>query len=104
MPYLDTLAEPTASENAGGAQPEIRCLDCDTASLFAEVEAILRAASPSAHQPPARPVTGCALMRPRSASRSYGATVRPRLAPARHVRALQRGPPTPPRDQHQQLR
>ena len=94
MPHLDTLAAPTTSESVASAQPEVLHLDRDTAALFAEVEAILRAALTSALLPPARPAIGCAFLRPRSVGRSRGAMVRPRLAPAQRVDAMERGPPT----------
>lgn len=93
MPHLDTLAAPTVSESVASAQPEVLHLDRDTAALFAEVEEVLRAALASAYLPPARPAVGCAFVRPRSVGRSCSATVRPRLAPARRVDAIERGPP-----------
>ena len=95
MPHLDTLAAPTASESVASAQPEVLHLDRDTAALFAEVEAVLRAALASAYLPPARPAVGCAFLRPRSVGRSCRApAVRPRRAPAQGVDAMERGPPT----------
>jgi hypothetical protein len=93
--HLDTLTAPATSDTTGSPRPAILCQDRDVAALFAEVEAILRAASASAQVPPAPPVTGCACIRPRSAGEFHRAQARPRRAPARHVRAMQRSPPTP---------
>lgn len=66
--------------------------DPDVVALFAEVDAVLRAALPPAPRLPAPPATGCALT-PRSAGRSSTAGMRPCVAPVRPVRAVQRSPP-----------
>jgi hypothetical protein len=95
MTHLDTVAASATSDTAASPEPEILYLDPDTAALFAEVDAILCAAPAFARQPPAPPVTGCALVRPRSAGRPCGYRMRPRRAPTQPVRAVERGPPTP---------
>ena len=95
MTHINTVAAPASSDAIGNAEPEILYLDPDTAALFVEIDAILCAALDPARCPPAPPVTGCALLRPRSAGRLWGALVRPRGGPIHPVRAVQRGPPTP---------
>jgi hypothetical protein len=94
MTHLGAVAAPTTSDTIGRAEPEILYLDPDTAVLFAEVDAILCAALAPARRPPAPPTTGCALVEPRPAGRSWGALVRPRRGPVHSVRAVQRGPPS----------
>jgi hypothetical protein len=89
-----TVAEPTTSDAVGAVEPEILHLDPDIAALIAEVDAILSATRTPARRPPAPPATGCALVGPRSAGRSFGAPVRPRRGPVHPVWAVQRGPPT----------
>jgi hypothetical protein len=93
--HINTVATPANSDTIGSAELEILCLDPDIAALFAEVDAILCEALNPACRPPAPPATGCALARPRSAGRSWGALVRPRSAPVHPARAVQRSPPTP---------
>lgn len=95
MTHLNTLTAPATSDTTGSPGPAILCVDRDVAALFAEVEAILCAASASAQAPPTPPVTGCAFIRPRSAGVFHRAPARSRRAPARHMRATQRSPPTP---------
>jgi hypothetical protein len=94
----DLMAMPTTEDTISGIEWEIRFLDPDVMALIAEVDAIL-CATPAAHRrPPAPPpVTGRALLRSRSARRSYGALIRPRRGPAHPVHAVQRSPPTRPR-------
>lgn len=95
MTHINTVAAPANSDTIGSAELEILYLDPDIAALFAEVDAILCEALNPARCPPAPPAIGCALPRPRSAGRSWGAPVRPRSAPVRPVRAVQRSPPIP---------
>ncbi|OBB98655.1 hypothetical protein [Mycobacterium sp. 852002-40037_SCH5390672] len=62
--------------------------------LIAEVDAILcDAAATLLRRPPAPPVTGCALLGPRSPGRSWKLPAQHWNAPAPDVRAVQRGPP-----------
>jgi hypothetical protein len=94
MTHLETAAAPAASDTTGSPETEILYLDPDIAALIAEVDAILCAALAPARRLPAPPVTGCALVEPRSAGWSCGALVRPRRGPVQPVWAVQRGPPT----------
>jgi hypothetical protein len=94
MTQPSTVAEPTTSDAIGAVEPEILHLDPDIAALIAEVDAILSSTRTPARRPPAPPATGCALVGPRSAGRSFDARVRPRRGPVHPVWAVQRGPPT----------
>ncbi len=94
MTHITAMAEPANSDTIGDAQTEILFPRADVAALFAEVDAILCAASDPARYPPAPPATGCALMRPRSAGRSWSALVGPWAGPVHPVWAVQRSPPT----------
>jgi hypothetical protein len=91
--HLDTLV--ASATNEAIDSPDQQALHLlDVAALFAEVDALLCAALTPVRCSPAPPVTGCALLGPRSARRSCGALVRARDGPVRRVRAVQRGPPT----------
>ncbi|WP_155764499.1 hypothetical protein [Mycobacterium intracellulare] len=71
--------------------------DPEVATLIAEVDAILCAASVTLlRRPPAPPVVGCALLGPRSPGRSWEVRAQPWRAPASNVRAVQRSPPRRP--------
>jgi hypothetical protein len=94
MTQINTLA-PATGDTIGSPETEILYLDPDTAALFAEVDAILCAALAPVRRPPAPPATGRALVEARSAALSGDGLVRPRRGPARPVRAVERGPPTP---------
>ena len=94
MTGLGTAAVPAERRTIGGLEFEILALDPDVAALIAEVDAILCAALTPARRPPAPPTTGCALVEPRPAGRTWGALVRPRPGPVQPVRAVQRGPPS----------
>src|ERR1700742_2556183 len=94
MTHITTVAEPTNSNTIGNAEADTLDLHPAVAALFAEVDAILCAALDPAPCPPAPPATGCALMRPRSAGRSWGALVGPWAGPVHPVWAVQRSPPT----------
>jgi hypothetical protein len=78
MTHLDTVAAPATSGTIGIPEPEILHLDPDTAVLIAEVDVILCAALNAARCPPAPPVTGCPLIRPRSAGRSWVTKINPK--------------------------
>jgi hypothetical protein len=65
-------------------------------ALFAEVDAILCEADERVNllrRRPAPPVTGCALIGPRSAGRTWSESVTGWGTPPRLVRAVQRSPP-----------
>ena len=74
---------------------EIVRLDPDVQALSAEVDAIVCAALRSHRCPPAPPATGCAVIRPSSASRSSGGGTSGQRMLAQSVDATQRGPPRP---------
>jgi hypothetical protein len=94
MTHLGAVAAPTTRDTIGSPETEILYLDPDTAVLFAEVDAILCAALARVRRPLAPPATGCALVEPWPAGRSWGALVGPRRGPVHPVRAVQRGPPS----------
>lgn len=77
----------------------------EVAALFAEIDAILAAAAWAPPcRPPAPPATGCALLGPRCAGRTWGAAASHWRGPARPVRAVQRGPPRMPHRIEYELR
>lgn len=94
--HLDTLVASATSEAIDSPDQQALHLldDPDVAALFAEIDALVCAALTPVRCSPAPPVTGCALLGPRSAGRSCGALVRARDGPVHRVRAVQRGPPT----------
>ncbi len=91
--HQNIVAATPGSDSIGIAEPEILHLDPDVATLFAEVDAILCAALSPYRCPPAPPAIGCALVAPRLAGLSCGVLLRGGSAPARPIRAVQRGPP-----------
>ena len=93
MTHISTVAAPADNATIATIEPEILYLDPDIAALFAEVDAILCAALDPARCPPAPPATGRAVIRPRSAGRSWVVLVRPRPGPIHPIRAVQRSPP-----------
>jgi hypothetical protein len=93
MTHINIVAAPM-NDALDDTAESVRYLDPDIAALFAEVDAILCAALQPARRPSAPPATGCALMNPRLAGRSWGVLVRPRPGPVHPVRAVQRSPPT----------
>jgi hypothetical protein len=95
MTHLDTVVAPASEAIDRPDQQALHLLDDpEVAALIAEVDAILCAALTPVRCSPAPPVTGCALLGPRSAGRSCGALVPAWEGPAHRVRAVQRGPPT----------
>jgi hypothetical protein len=89
----DSVATPATDENVSGIGWELRFLDPDVVDLIAEMDAILCEAVRHHGRPLAPLATGCALLGPQWAGRSHGGRVRPRRAPVRPVRAVQRSPP-----------
>lgn len=89
------VAAPTNPDHRA-EHAEHRLLEPEVIALFAEVDAILRAAAARLirrRRPPAPPVTGCARLEPRSAGRSWQESVARWRTPAYPVRAVQRSPP-----------
>lgn len=94
MTHIETVATPATWPAIGEPEPAIVYVDPEVAALIAEADAILCAALARLRRPPpAPPVTGRALVRPRSTGRSCEAPGRLRRGPVHPVRAVQRGPP-----------